>query len=217
ATDRAFDAEAWRKLQMPSVVPHGSNIVLGFDGSRTRDATAIVATEVVTGYQWVLGLWQRPPDIDGWEVPADEVNVVIADAFRDYRVWRVNADPPYWETTIREWAGRYGKERIVEFWTSSPRRIGPAVRAFAGAIAAGEISHSGDLRLASHVGNAIRKPLPVSDDEGHPLWAIQKERSDSPHKIDAAMAAILSWEARTQALATGIGRPPKKYVGAFLA
>jgi hypothetical protein len=37
------------------------------------------------------------------------------------------------------------------------------------------------------------------------LWTIYKERSDSPHKIDAAMAAILSWEARCDALASGVG------------
>jgi len=36
------------------------------------------------------------------------------------------------------------------------------------------------------------------------MWVIYKERSDSPFKIDAAMAAILSWEARQDALASGV-------------
>ena len=35
---------------------------------------------------------------------------------------------------------------------------------------------------------------------------MQKERSDSPHKIDAAMAACLAWEARCDALASGVGK-----------
>jgi hypothetical protein len=34
---------------------------------------------------------------------------------------------------------------------------------------------------------------------------IYKERPDSPHKIDATMAAILSWEARSDALTSGVG------------
>jgi hypothetical protein len=29
----------------------------------------------------------------------------------------------------------------------------------------------------------------------------------SPHKIDAAIAAVLSWQARLDALAEGVGRP----------
>jgi hypothetical protein len=46
--------------------------------------------------------------------------------------------------------------------------------------------------------------LTLRDEEDKPLWVIQKERPDSPHKIDAAMAACLSWEARCDALASGI-------------
>jgi hypothetical protein len=40
---------------------------------------------------------------------------------------------------------------------------------------------------------------------------IQKERTDSPHKIDAAMAAVLSWKARTDAVAAGMLAPTPKY------
>jgi hypothetical protein len=43
--------------------------------------------------------------------------------------------------------------------------------------------------------------LPQRDEQGKPLWLIRKERSDSPQKIDLAMAAVLSWEARTDATA----------------
>ena len=41
----------------------------------------------------------------------------------------------------------------------------------------------------------------MRDEQGKPLWLIQKERPDSPHKIDLAMAGVLSWEARTDAIA----------------
>jgi hypothetical protein len=33
---------------------------------------------------------------------------------------------------------------------------------------------------------------------------IRKDRPDSPHKMDLAMAAVLSWEARTDAIADGV-------------
>jgi len=39
------------------------------------------------------------------------------------------------------------------------------------------------------------------------MWTIYKEQPESPHKIDAAMAAILSWEARNDALTAGVGQP----------
>lgn len=45
--------------------------------------------------------------------------------------------------------------------------------------------------------------MPVRDDNGDPTWVIGKERADSPQKIDAAMAACLSWEAHTDAIAAG--------------
>ncbi len=35
------------------------------------------------------------------------------------------------------------------------------------------------------------------------MWVIHKDRPDSPQKIDAAVAAVLSWEARTDAIAAG--------------
>jgi hypothetical protein len=35
------------------------------------------------------------------------------------------------------------------------------------------------------------------------MWTISKDRVDSPRKIDAAMAAVLSWEARGDAISSG--------------
>ena len=81
-----------------------------------------------------------------------------------------------------------------------------AIRGLAGAIATGELSHSGDALLAEHIGAAHRRAVAVRDEDGEALWTVAKERPDSPHKIDAAVAAVLSWEARTDAIAAGAGR-----------
>ena len=68
----------------------------------------------------------------------------------------------------------------------------------------GEVHHNGDRLLAEHIGNAVRRPLAFVDEDGKPMWVIQKERPDSPAKIDAAMAAVLAWEARNDAVAKGM-------------
>jgi phage terminase large subunit-like protein len=206
-SDRAFDLARWRELARPDYSPpDGALITIGFDGSRIWDATGLVATEVSTGYQWVLGCWERPANLrpeQHWEVPADEVHQTVEAAMSRWRVWRMYCDPPYWETDVALWAGRYGDKTVVEWWTNRQKPMALALQGYANAIANGDISHGGDERLARHLGNAHRRTLLLQDEQQRPLWVIQKERSDSPDKIDLAMAAVLSWEARTDALASG--------------
>jgi len=212
ASDRAFDPVRWAELAQPKhVVPAGALITLGFDGARRRDSTAVVGTELATGHQFLLGLWEKPLGQagDGWEVPALEVKAVVAAAFERYEVWKLYADPAYWESHVDDWAGEYGEGndgRVVKRWTGGGFEVKTAyaVRAYAHAITAGEVSHAGRPEFAVHVGNAHKKPITRRDDEDKPLWSIQKERPDSPKKIDVAMAAILSWEARGHAIADGV-------------
>jgi hypothetical protein len=52
--------------------------------------------------------------------------------------------------------------------------------------------------------------LSATDDQGNRLWVIQKERPDSPLKIDAAMAGCLSWEGYTAAIAAGVTTEPQE-------
>lgn len=207
ASERAFDVQQWRELADPDYqIPAGAQVALGFDGARWHDSTAVVATEISTGFQQLVGLWERPENVEEWEVPVDDVKGVMADAFERWDVWRLYADPPYWETTVAEWAGEYGEKRVIEWWTNRNKQMAYAIRGFVTAIAAGELLHDGNQHLQRHIGNAVRKTLRQRDEEGKPLWTIYKERSDSPHKIDAAMAAILSWEARSDAVAAGVGQ-----------
>jgi phage terminase large subunit-like protein len=210
ASERAFDVERWKELADPGYLPaDGAAITLGFDGGRWHDATALVATEIVTGFQWLCGLWEQPENVDEWEVPADDVQAVVAEAFARWRVWRMYCDPPYWESLVAEWAGKYGEKRVVEWWTNRWKAMAYAIKGFNTAIASGELLHDGNEHLTRHVGNAVRKTLRLRDEDGQPLWTIYKERPESPHKIDGAMAAILSWEARTDAVASGAGKRQK--------
>lgn len=207
SSDRAFDVGAWNERADPEyAVPEGAAITLGFDGARWRDATAIVGTEITTGFQWLVGLWERPQNLGEWEVPDDEVDGAVADAFDRWDVWRLCADPPYWETRVAEWAGRYGELKVVEWWTNRVKAMAYAVKGFNNAILSGQISHDGNQHLARHIGNACRRKVAVRDDRGVRMWTIYKEQPDSPHKIDGAMAAILSWEGRCMAIAAGMGQ-----------
>jgi phage terminase large subunit-like protein len=206
ASERAFDVTRWDALSDPDYLPaDGEMITLGFDGARWHDATALVLTEIATGFQMLLGLWERPENVEEWEVPADVVDDVVGEAFDRWNVWRFYCDPPYWESTVSEWAGKYGEKRVIEWWTNRPKQMAYAIKAFDTAITSGDLLHDGNPHLARHIGNAVRRVLKLRDEEGKQLWTIYKERTDSPHKIDAAMAAILSWEARGDALAAGIG------------
>jgi hypothetical protein len=118
SSERAFDILAFDQLADADYMPpNGDMITLGFDGARWHDATAVVGTHVETGFQMLLGLWERPEmAADGeWEVPADDVDGVIAEAFKRWNVWRMYCDPPYWESTVAGWAGKYGEKRVFEW------------------------------------------------------------------------------------------------------
>jgi hypothetical protein len=204
---QAFSVVRWNELARPRDVAAGALITVGFDGAQFHDSTGLVCTEIATGYQWKAGLWERPPVYDpkkAWQVPAEEVDAAVRNLFSRYNVWRMYADPPYWQSWLATWAGLFGRERVIEWWTNRRKPMSAALEGFDTAIKDGTLCHDGSVELERHIGNARRLDLPQVDEQGKPLWLIQKERPDSPHKIDLAMAGVLSWEARTDAIAAGV-------------
>jgi phage terminase large subunit-like protein len=204
SSSQAFDVPLWKSLtRAVSPVRVGDAITLGFDGSQFHDSTGLVATHIETGYQWTVKAWECPPGAKNWRVPADEVDAAVRACFEQYYVVAFYCDPPYWESKIAEWIGEFGKDTVHEWWTNRPRQMAVALAGYRTAMHDGSLCHAEDAALTRHIGNSRRKNLLLLDDKGQPLWNIQKERSDSPHKIDLAMAAVLSWEARTDAIAQG--------------
>lgn len=207
STSQAFDVQRWRQLAKPTEIAPGSLIVFALDGSLFNDATAIVATDVASGYQWLVGLWEKPhvvnpdPAAPVWKVPEDEVDATVRALFEKYQVWRFYADPPYWRDWIKAWTAEYGSERVIEWWTNRRRQMAEALRAYDTAMKTGAVTHAGDPDFTRHIANARRDDLPARDEQGQPLWIIRKERPDSPLKMDAAMAGCLAWEARNDAIA----------------
>lgn len=211
---KAFDAAVWEQRYRDHTVPAKAIVALGFDGSKTGDHTALIATEVATGHQFVLGIWA--PEEHGGEIPRDVVDAIVDAAFARFDVVRMYADPPYWKDELAAWAGRYGDKVVSKWETWRNRPMGFATRNFATAVASAGMTHDGDERFTRHILNAQRKPLNERDDKGQNLWSVQKETPDSPKKVDAAVAAILSWEARNDAIAAGALSRPKRF-GAFAA
>lgn len=215
-TGKAFDSVKWAELtDATHLVPDRSKICLGFDGAKTHDGTALVACELSSGFMWVAGYWQAPPEDDEWEVSPDAVSQVVDQLFEKYKVERMYADPFYWTTEVDSWRGRHGDNRVVSFATTSYKRIGMACAAFAEAITAGQVCHDGGSLLAEHIGNSVRLDTHLRGDDDVPLWTIQKERRGSPHKIDAAMAAVLAWQARNDAIAKGALKRANLKVASF--
>lgn len=210
SSSQAFDVGRWRALELsPSPVAAGDLITLGFDGALVHDSTALVATHVKTGYQWKAGLWEAPPGRANWEVPAGEVDALVRDLFGRFNVWRLYADPPYWQSWIALWQSLFTQERVISWGTNRHPTMARAIEGFSTAIASGTVRHDGDRDLTRHLGNSRRQYIGQRDEQGRPLWVISKERSDSPQKIDAAVAAVLSWQARTDAVAAGVNVEPE--------
>jgi hypothetical protein len=201
----AFDADRFAELATDHEPQPGEVVVVGVDGARFRDALAVVATEVRTGHQWLAGIWERPEHApDGYEHPTSEVDGVVQDLFDRFDVWRLYADPQWIEHLVHDWQGRYGDRRVVEWYMNRPRQTAHAIRAWTEAVGAGDLTHDGHPRLVAHVRNARRQPVNVRDDRGRPMHVIAKAHSESPLKIDAAAAAVISWEARGDCIAAGV-------------
>jgi hypothetical protein len=196
-------AAEWAACDRDEAVPDGALIVLGFDGSHYRDATALVGTVVETGYQWVIALWERPELAPAdWEVPIDEVNAAAEAAFARYDVWRLCADPWGWEETLSGWNARYA-EKVV-FWRAN--LLGPMARLikeYETAVRAKSLGHEQSDVFARHVANCVKRPTGLRDENGDFAYVIAKDGPNSPRKIDVAMAAVLSWRARLDAIAAG--------------
>ena len=203
AEAKAFDAARWDALARPAALPEpGALIVIGVDGARYIDALAVIATEVTTGFQWPIGIWERPPlATRDYEHPFDEVDGAMRDAFETYDVWRIYIDPQYIDYLVEIWHGRWGEKRVFAWPTNRPRQACWMVRNYTDAMSSGDVTHIGDETFTRHIKNAVRRKQNVYDDDHRAMHTIAKDRPDSPNKIDGAMAGALSWEARGDAIA----------------
>jgi phage terminase large subunit-like protein len=173
-------AEAWLACTDERDIPDGAEVVLGFDGSYSGDATAIVAVEITGGSYFidVVRLWEHP----GVQVPIVDVEDALREACKRWRVQTIVADPFRWVRSLQLLAD---EGLPVEEFPQSPQRMTPATQRFGEAVFNRALTHSGDPDLARHVGNAVVR----NDSRGH---RIVKEHKDSTRRIDLAVAAVMA-------------------------
>lgn len=211
--DAWLSAPEWNACQKPQEVTRGTEITLGFDGSRKRsrgvtDATALIACRVSDGYLFEIKVWEQPdgPAGEDWEIPTAEVDFEVRKAHETYKVIGMFADPAKWESYIAQWESDFGRNykvkstqaHPIEWWMTGNRSylVVRALEQFANAVIDKELIHSGDLALTRHILNARRRL-------GRSGLTIAKEHPDSKNKIDAAVAAVLAYQARLVALSKG--------------
>jgi phage terminase large subunit-like protein len=196
----------WNACATDDPPDYDSAVTLGFDGSVRDDSTALVACGL-DGRLDLLGCWEKPdgPAGEDWQVDREAVDAAVFRAFDERTVVGFYCDPAHWQDYVDRWTREFGERvkvkatmtRPLEWWTNRPRIMVDALARFHDAALENRLSHSGDAVLTRHVLNARRRI-------GRSGVTISKEHPGSPRKIDAAMAAVLAYEARADAVASGV-------------
>jgi hypothetical protein len=197
----------WDACSAPGMsLADGELITIGFDGAVRDDSTALVACRVDDGHLELLGCWERPTvaPVD-WEVDREAVHATVAATFDRYTVVGFFADPPHWQDAIDQWTHEFGESlrvrstqgRPIEWWTGRTKAMVDSLARFHDAVIQKRLTHHGNNVLTRHIVNARRR-------ETRSGLTISKDHPGSSRKIDAAIAAVLAYEARAGAVSIGV-------------
>lgn len=217
AEDAWIRLEDWKALEDTTItVAPEDRVVLFFDGSKSRDATALVGCRVDDGHVFTLGVWEPDPNDPDDLVDVADVDRVVDVTFQNLNVVAFFSDVREWESfALTEWPRRY-KDRLILEAAPHSRPPSPiawdmrghtyefakACEAVEAEIADKSFTHDGDSRVTRHVANARRRPY--KDAVG-----IGKESKDSPRKIDAAVCVVGARMLRRLVLAQSDGKRPR--------
>lgn len=180
------------------VVSDGEEVVLFFDGSKSRDATALIGCCLSDGHVFKVGVWEPDPKHDTMDVvPVAAVDSAVIGAHEKYTVVAFFADVQEWQGFVKvTWPDRYkdqytvmaapsGREPASIAWDmrSHAYEFAEAAEVCHEEIVSGRFTHDGDSVIARHVVNARNSPH-----KGR--MSISKESPDSSRKIDAAVCVI---------------------------
>ena len=189
-TDKYMDAVAWKAAAEPEALEPGTEVILGYDGSRKDDATVLVASRISDGKIFQLACWERPPGPSGynWEVPRVEVDETVREAFDKYKVLRIWADPSGWQSYLDAWNTSF-IDRVVAVYPASQRKLmAQGLDRFLEDVLEGKLKHDGSAELTRHVLNAV------------PARYGQVRKPSQAHKIDGLIAAVLAYLGRSEAV-----------------
>ncbi|TPF92882.1 hypothetical protein BW14_06875 [Bifidobacterium sp. UTBIF-68] len=213
------DAAVWRE-----VISEDDEITLGFDGSLSDDSTALVGCRVRDGLLFLIRLEQKPegPEAADWRVDVDAFDRAAREMLDDYNVVGFFADPPYWRDVIIGWERDYAHLDLVGnpmdpmmVNTNQRNQMMPAYVDVHTAFSKewepsddddepviGDIALLADPRFVAHWRNARRRDFRRTNPDGSPQYMVYKETPNSPLKIDACIAGVLAYMARTRYLSS---------------
>jgi hypothetical protein len=212
ADDALVTAEEWDACLLDDVLDAGDEITLGFDGSKSDDASVLVAMRVSDRFATVIGAMEKPDNASpGWEVDREFFDGLVASAFAQYRVVGFYSDVAHFESYVDKWSAEYGAGLQV---SASPRSaVGwdmrgrlqlntVATERLVAGIQDGSVRHDGGGLLRRHVLNTRRRPNRWGTSFG-------KERRDSPRKVDGFAAMQLADMARADLIAQQTKQRPR--------
>ncbi|MCR6703143.1 MAG: terminase large subunit [Cellulomonas sp.] len=184
----------------PGPIEDGAPVVLAFDGSRSNDATALLAVSIEERPRLqVVGLWEKPDDDATWRVPRAEVKETVRRACAQWSVKEIAWDEFLWQDAAEDLL----EEKIpVEYFPQTPERMRPATQRFYERVIDREIRHPKDPRLTRHIGNAVLKTTYRGSQ-------IAKDKPDSPRKIDLAVCAVMGVDRAEWWYSNGPKRGPR--------
>jgi phage terminase large subunit-like protein len=179
----AWDAIEDRE-RYPGGPPDGTRVVVGLDGSRTGDTTALIGVTVEERpHIFTLGIWERDPFDPNWRVPRGEVKETLREARRRWDLVESPWDDYLWQDAAAE---LQDEGLPVEPYPQTPERMGKATQGFFEFVTTKAGTHDGHPVLARHVADAVPKPTSQG------FARIVKESPDSPRRIDGAVTAIFT-------------------------
>ena len=180
----------WEACEQPFEVSPDDEIVLGFDGSFSGDASVIVGAIVPKDDEpvkvFLVKAWEKDVTIhdDDWRVDIAEVEQTVLDFCQAHpKVREVACDPFRWQRSMQVLEDR--GVPIVEYPSTSARRMVPACSKVFDSVTESRLIHDGNPILARHLSNAVTK----IDNMGP---RIVKDSRNSPRKIDAAVAMVIA-------------------------
>lgn len=198
--DALFQPGQIKAIEDPTLTLNlGDEIVMGFDGGKTDDDTALVAIRISDRATFVLDHQFRPsgPMGDGWRVDTSAVDSAVHAAFHQYKVKAFYADYALWESHIDAWAETY-REVVVQKasethavrWDmrDSQKKVTMAHERFMQAILDRKVKHNGNANLVRHALNARRRTNTFG-------LSFAKESRESPNKVDIYAAWMIAYEA----------------------
>ncbi len=184
-TDGAFlPVGTWDGLSTGQGIPDGADVVLAMDGSFSDDTTALLlGTVSATPHFDVLRVWEKPIGDDSWRVPVAEVEEEIRQACRRWQVVEIIADPFRFTRSLQVLEAE--RLPVVEF-PHSPSRLTAATGDLFSAAVNGQMSHSGDPRLAAHVAAAVIR------EDARGIRLDKASRSRKARKIDLCACLVMA-------------------------